>query len=704
MLIGQTIRQISWRIRRRCLPCVLLGAALGLQSARADIDYPAQAKDLLYGEALFHYYQGQSFEALTLLNVAKERGGIKGHADHPLLVEGGLLLAYGMVNEAQSHFESVLAEELEARVPVGVRNQAWFYLGKVHYLAQDFSSAEAAFSHLDLEQLADDSPENSEELVYLKAQLKLKNPGSHDLNTLDVESFPENSLFSVYIRYNQALLASPNQVNDVGSRQSLEKLLASLKTLSLESDEDKHERDLLGDRIRLTLGQLYLEEKDYSRAAGHLKKVSFDSPFSEQALFNYAVAMAHNEDYSLALSALNRLRDTYLFTPWLQQVPYALAYLYEQMGEPSLALQAYQSAGAHYDLQLEQLLLQQSELNEDTLLLAIATPKIEGDAGVLIDGDQTDETVMGSRALQLGAGHVENDAYGRINVYPSDFSIAELLSGERFQWGLRDLHELYKLGGSLSVWDKRLASFELMLETRETQRNERLRVVEKELETQQASRWIEQQSAYEKVINAALAEEDIEFFMDESQMEFAEQIRDARQTLSLLPDDEDKVEYEQKLSRIEGYFAWWIADRYGVNRWSAQSEMKQLGRSMDEFILRHAKLKTELANVMFQDALVSRVESAKSRLTEIREQLALGLANVRERLLVQVREELERQSVEVSRYRLASRHAQARIADSIYRDDQASPVAEESSPNILLPPTQSEAEAPSSDPALEVAP
>ncbi len=704
MVIGQTIRQICWRIRRRCLPCVLLGAALGLQSAQADIDYPAQAKDLLYGEALFHYYQGQSFEALTLLNVAKERGGIKGHADHPLLVEGGLLLAYGMVNEAQSHFESVLAEELEARVPAGVRNQAWFYLGKVHYLAQDFSSAEAAFSRLDLEQLADDSPENAEELVYLRAQLKLKSPGVHDLNALGIDSFPENSLFSVYIRYNQALLTEPNQVNEVGSRESLEKLLASLKTLSLESDEDKRERDLLGDRIRLTLGQLYLEGKDYSQAAGHLKKVSFDSPFSEQALFNYAVAMAHNKEYSLALSALNRLRDTYLFTPWLQQVPYALAYLYEQMGEPSLALQAYQSAGAHYDLQLEQLLQQQSELNEEKLLLAIATPNVEADASALIDDDQTNETVMGSRELQLGAGHVENDAYGRINVYPSDFSIAELLSGERFQWGLRDLHELYKLGDSLSVWDKRLASFELMLETRETQRNERLRVVEKELEAQQAAHWIEQQSAYEKVINAALAEENIEFFMDEAQMEFAQQIRNVRQTLSVLPNDEDKIEYEQKLSKIEGYFTWWIADRYGVNRWAAQSELKQLGRSMEEFVLRHAKLKSELANNSFQHALVARVDSAKSRLTEIRQQLALGLANVRERLLAQVREELERQSVEVSRYRLASRHAQARIADSIYRDDQELPVGEESSPNISLPPAQSKAEAQSADSALEEAP
>ena len=181
----------------------------------------------------------------------------------------------------------------------------------------------------------------------------------------------------------------------------------------------------MADRIRLTLGQLYREKQGYSQAASHLKKVAFDSPFSEQSLFNYAVAMAHQEEYSLALSALNRLRDSRLFTPWLQQVPYAWAYLYEQMGEQELALQAYQSAGAHYDNELEKLAQQQTELSEEKLLDTLVTPL--------------------NRAISLGAEHIENDAYGRINVRPLTFGIAELLSGERFQWGLRDLHELYKL-------------------------------------------------------------------------------------------------------------------------------------------------------------------------------------------------------------------------------------------------------------------
>jgi len=660
MFSGQTIKNSLFSLKRGCLSSLLLCAAFCSQSIAAELEYPAQAKDLLYGQALYNYYQGESFEALTLLNVAKVRGGVKGHADHPLLVEGGLLLAYGMVTEAQKHFESVLAAELEARVPAGVRNQAWFYLGKVHYLGGDLSAANAAFERLELALLSEDSPSNYEELIYLQAQIRLKSSTAQNSDSVRTESFSKNSLWAVYIKYNQALLSRKGAGNSATTIEQLERVLTSVQGLYFESDQDKREQALLADRIRLTLGQLYLEKQRYSMAAAHLKKVAFDSPFSEQSLFNYAVAMAHQEEYSLALSALNRLRDSRLFTPWLQQVPYALAYLYEQMGESELALQAYQSAGAHYDRELEKLAQQQAELSEQKLLDALATPL--------------------KRELSLGAGHIENDAYGRINVRPIKFGIAELLSAERFQWGLRDLHELYKLEDSLAVWDSRLASFELMLETRETQRNERLSIVEKQLQAQQSSRWIDEQKLYQKVIEIALVEENLTFFMNEAQMEFAEQIAGVKQTLSLLPNDEDKADYQRKLTRIESYFNWWVADSYGVNRWAAQSQLKQLDSAMNEFVIRHTNLNSELANDKFQESLVARVEDAKARLADLRYQLRLGLESVRVKLLAQMREAIEEQGQEVSRYRLASRHAQARIADLLYRLQEETPREQEVTP------------------------
>ena len=163
-------------------------------------------------------------------------------------------------------------------------------------------------------------------------------------------------------------------------------------------------------------------------------------------------------------------------------------------------------------------------------------------------------------------------------------------------------------------------------------------------------------------------------------MEFAEQIAGVKQTLSLLPNDEDKADYQRKLTRIESYFNWWVADSYGVNRWAAQSQLKQLDSAMNEFVMRHTNLNSELANDKFQESLVARVEDAKARLADLRYQLRLGLESVRVKLLAQMREAIEEQGQEVSRYRLASRHAQARIADLLYRLQEETPREQEVTP------------------------
>ena len=114
-------------------------------------ELPQRASDPAYGVALYEYYQGNAFEALTRLNVASAEGGIDGHGDHPALVEGGLMLSYGMTHEAGALFRELLDEN--AAVAPGTRNQAWFYLGKVFYLEQDSTAARDALERLDDELL-----------------------------------------------------------------------------------------------------------------------------------------------------------------------------------------------------------------------------------------------------------------------------------------------------------------------------------------------------------------------------------------------------------------------------------------------------------------------------------------------------------------------------------------------------------------------
>lgn len=624
----------------------LLLATLCHSSLLRAADLPERAQDLRYGDALYHYHQGDLFAALTSLNVAKQRGGIQGHGDHPLLVEGGLLLAYGMHREAKARFEQALAEQVDA----SSRNQAWFYLGKVLYLEEDNDAAKEALNRVDLTQLQSDDTALHAEWHYLQAQLALR---TGDSKRPVASPSPQVGLWWAYTRYNKALqMAKP--------AEALQKLASRLEAFVTARNGPELEREAkaLRDRTLLSLGQLHLKEGAYEDAFQALKSLRQDSVFAEQALFQFAVAASHLNLPEQALAALQQLQNRDLFTPWLQQVPYAMGYLYEQMGEPGLAYEAYRAASGHYRTQQLQLGLKRDHLNEQKLLAALT----------FSEGDRAG----------LGSGLLDTDAYGRLHVTPEQYDYAALLANERFQIALRDLHELYKLRDSLSTWARQLDSFDTMLATRKAQRELKISASQAELERLQVTQWEARRAAYAKAISHAEQQDDWHFFMNEDQMDLVETLEAVQNNLALLPTTPDyaelREEFSEKLRRAQGYFDWWLADSYGVNRWAAQKQLAGLNRAMQTFETRTATLQALMRGDAKLDALAARVANGRTRLSTLREQLDMALEDARHALLALVRAELDRQQQEAAQYLLASREAQARLADALLQTQADSSV------------------------------
>ena len=153
--------------RRSCgLALGLLTAALCLAPAQAarkpdPNKLPSiRVQDLHYGEVLFQYYSGQEFEALTELEAFNQWGRMPHHAHDADLLAGGLYLELGMHNEAGERFQRLL----NADVPVGVRNRAWFYLAKIWYERGYYDRAEQAIGHI---QGTLDAEHSEEQLVGL---------------------------------------------------------------------------------------------------------------------------------------------------------------------------------------------------------------------------------------------------------------------------------------------------------------------------------------------------------------------------------------------------------------------------------------------------------------------------------------------------------------------------------------------------------
>jgi hypothetical protein len=116
---------------------ILFLVAIGSIPALGKEELKTQVADLRYGVALYHYYQHDHLSALAELMVADARDGIKGHGNNPELIAGGISLAYGMQNRAETIFTQILKDDSR---PQSVRDAAWFYLGKLYYIGMQLSA------------------------------------------------------------------------------------------------------------------------------------------------------------------------------------------------------------------------------------------------------------------------------------------------------------------------------------------------------------------------------------------------------------------------------------------------------------------------------------------------------------------------------------------------------------------------------------
>lgn len=641
------------------------GAALAVLAAcvcgAALADEPRQrVSDTSYGMALYEYHQGDFFQALTRLNVAKAKGGISGHGDYPRLVEAGLMLAYGMTREAHALLEALLDE---SDLSGATRNQAWFYLGKVFWLESDPDASADALDRVDGNLLQETDETLYREWLYLKGQWLLAQPGAERTGTgFDriLEQLPQNSVWRWYLSYNRAvqLLAAGDVQAAVAGLSALIDQAAPASQLPPATAD---ELTALEQQARLTLGRLHLGEENLEQAMAVLGAIPLDGLVSDQALSDYAVAASRLGRNGLALQALETLQKRPLFTPWLQQVPYARAFTMEQMNRPEAALEAYRDAAGHYLRLDERLAREQADLTEARLVEALNFIREGADNG----RNEEQMAAPGNAEPTLGESAMLVDSYGRVQVQPQDFSLAGLLAGEAFQLALRDLHELYRLSNSLDRWDAQLSSFDVMLDTRRTRREARIVETRQALSSLNADEWEARQEQFRQRIEQASAEQDAGFFMTAEQRKLEARLDRVEKTLSQLPDDGSTRRQRKTYQRMRAYLDWWVANDYSINRWAAVSQLRELDEAMETFVGQRQLMEQEVLSDTRLDRFADRISRKREQLDQLSKRLDVALDQTRQQLMVLVESELASQRRQVAGYLLASRHAQARLADRL---------------------------------------
>lgn len=633
---------------------------LGAPAVVAD-EAPERAKDPVYGWVLYNYYQGESFDALTLLDVARERGGISGHGAYPELVEGGLMLSYGMTREARDLFTRLLEEtnasdgsdSKSPRIKLlpEVRSQAWFYLGKVFYLEGDYGQAYENLQRVDADVLDESDSGLYAEWLYLRAKLALRSDTFGDETLIESlrKRLRQSGPWGYYLSYDMAM-AEIAAGDYTDAQQSLRALIVDMEDEAPKENLISEHRALL-DKSRLSLARLYLRDTRFDDALTLLGAMPLDGVFSDRALFDYAIAAAGESQMQRALDALDALSQRTLFLAWREQVPYARGYVLEQMNQPRRALDAFTQAAEHYETRGEELITARQALTEENLMTRLS---------FLRDSDD-----------------IITDAYGRLRVTPTDFGLSDVLATEPFQQALGELHELYRMQALLMQREEQLSTFETMLETRRIQREQRSREARFELEQQQADEWAGVHKSFRTEIEAALARENAEFFMTTEQKALKTRLDKVAARLAQLPDDKSTASQRENYQRMRAYFDWAVANDYGVNRWAAQKQLRELDREMELFRSQRAAIETLMAGDSEHSVLAGRLARNAAELQELKVQVQGALGQARRILMGRLDQALRQQNSELRRYLVASRHAQARLADQLFRAGRNAEAANE---------------------------
>ena len=545
------MRQRSRFLPQLTLAAALVASALAGPGARAADDpnkVPADPPlhpvlDPHYGDVLFEFYQGRYFPAITKLEVSQHFDRMQHHRDEAEILRGGLLLSYGLHQQAGEVFEALLAR---GAAP-SVRDRAWYYLAKIRYqrgLMPEASNALGRIEHVLPAPLQGDR-----QLLQANVMMALgDNAGATKI--LSPAAGPKNG--DLYARYNLgvALIRSGDTAHGT----------AVLDELGRQTMPDEEGR-ALRDKANVALGFAALKTGQPQDARNYLQRVRLQGIEANAALLGFG----------WAADALNSPKQA--LVPWIElagrdpsdsavlEAQLAVPYAYAELHADAQALQRYENAIANFE-------------NEDA--------NIDATIAAIRDGKLIDGLMSRNPGEEMGWFQTFRD----LPLMPHARLLTPVIAGNEFQEAFKNYRDLQFLGHNLAEWHDNLGVFGDMLSARQQAFAERLPKIREQQQAGGLDIGHLQQRSDDNAAAVKQAEEaaDGAAFADEKERELQQRLARVAGTLANLPPDADAslVEARDRLRRVAGALAWQLAHEFPSRMWSARKGQKQTEDALAE--------------------------------------------------------------------------------------------------------------------------
>ncbi len=619
--------------KRRLRPGVRLAGLLFAWAAASgpaagDAPPPA-ARDLAWGEVLFHFYQADYVPAITRILVAEERDEYAHHGDESDLVLGGLYLSYGLHDNAGRIFETLLDE---SRDP-SARARAWYYLARIRH--ERGLQAEALAS---LERIGGDLPARyAVAHVDLKARV-LMALGRYGEAIALLESSRLPGIWQHYAWYNLGVaLTRAGQ----GARGA--EFLERVGSAAAEGDSWTEERFALRDRANLALGYARLAGEDADGARDALGRVRLEGPFASRALLGAGWADTQAGDFRSALAPWRVLAGRDPLDAAVQESLIALPYAYAQLSASREAVTGYRVAIDGYEQELGRLDEAARAVRGGELVRALDAfggPEIFGWAGEL---DRIPDSALGRYLYALMAGHAFQEAYKNV----------------------RDLRDL---DARLARWQDSLSAFETMLEAREDRLASRLDAARAGLETSALDTLVQRHAEVSRELARVREESDFAALASEEEEAWMVRLERSGAVIGRNPGHPMLRDIEDRHRRLEGLVYWRQMQAFPQRLRDAEKAERQAARALAESAERRDALERSVADgVQRLTPLGRRVDDAAVRVTALRARTRELLAAQQVELESLALAELERRHGRVTAYLGQARYALAASYDRAAR-------------------------------------
>src|SRR5262250_539438 len=524
---------------------IALGLAAGLAARPATCD---ELRDLYFGEALYHAYQGRYFDALQRLDTELAQYHVLDephldtlhyHINNAEFAVGDFELDYRMHQRAGRAIEAVL----EGAVDEAVRNEAAFRLARINFQKSQLDDALQA-----LARIKGTVPEEIKgDVEFLRANVYMATgqPGEAVKVLAQLKS---NERLAGFVAYNLGIAL----LQDGRPPEAIEQLdkagqMAAGDPASLA----------IRDKSNLVLGTMLFESGNFERARQSLDRVHLEGPFSNQALLRAGWAQASAQQYDRALVPWNILVGREPTDAAVQEVTLAVPHAYAGIKLYGRAAVGYGRALELFSNQIERVDASMRSVREGRFLNAL-----------IREESREDETwVIRLRNLP--------DA-------PETYYLMELMASHDFQTALQNYLDLEELRSKFNAWKASLDAFDDIIRLRGQNYEPLLPQVDaqfRELDSRIRLR-LEQRKHLAERLQAILTAPRPEYLATAEEQNASDRIARVEKQLGN-SNDPESLALRQRADRLRGALTWRQETEYNERLTAAHVHLSELNAPID---------------------------------------------------------------------------------------------------------------------------